>query len=60
MTTLWGCTFVVLFLANPGVPTQGYVPLRGMGTGWALDTWGFTPVLPYIQVGKGQCFIQVS
>ena len=39
--------FIVFLLANPGVPTQGYVPLRGMGTGWVLGTWGFIPVLPY-------------
>ena len=39
---------VVFLLANPGVPAQGYryLPLGGMGTGWALDTQGFTPVLP--------------
>ena len=50
MTTSWGCAFVVLFLANPRVPTQGYIPLGGMGTGWALDTQGFTPVLPYLGI----------
>ena len=37
---------VVFLLVNPRVPAQGYVPLRGTGTGWALDTRGFTPVLP--------------
>ena len=45
-------TDVVLALAihlpNPGVPAQGYVPLGGTGTGWAVDTRGFTPVLPYL------------
>ena len=29
------------------VPAQGYVPLGSMGTGWVMDTQGFTPVLPY-------------
>ena len=38
---------VAFLLANPGVPAQGYVPLGGMGTGWVVDTQGFTPVLPY-------------
>ena len=38
---------IAFLLANPGVPAQGYVPLGGMGMGWVMDTWGFTPVLPY-------------
>ena len=37
-----GCTFIALLLASPRVP--GHLP-RGMG--WVVDTWGFTPVLPY-------------
>ena len=37
---------VVFLLANPRVPAQGYIPLGGMGMGWALDTLGFIPVLP--------------
>ena len=30
----------------PLTPGQGYVPLGGTGTGWVMDTRGFTPVLP--------------
>ena len=44
---------VAFLLANPGVPTQGYIPLGGMGAGWVVDTWGFTPVLPYKRMGCG-------
>ena len=35
-------------LGQPQEPTQGYIPLGGMGMGWVMDTWGFTPVLPYM------------
>ena len=37
---------IAFLLANHGVPMQGYIPLGGMGTGWVVDTWGFTLVFP--------------
>ena len=59
-TEVCGCTFL---LANPKIPTQGYIPPRGYGYGLGhgvhMDTQGFTPVLPYSQSYIGNIILCV-